>query len=280
MSVSEFNLKYRSDIDGLRALAVLAVVIFHAFPTIVPGGFTGVDIFFVISGYLISTIIFESLNKSTFSFIEFYARRIRRIFPALILVLMSSFLFGWFVMLADEMKQLGKHIVGGALFILNFILWSESSYFDNAVELKPLVNLWSLAVEEQFYLVWPLMLWAAYKMRRNLLSLVVAICLISFFQNLYQIKSDSIGDFYSPFTRFWELMFGSILAWLLTHKSKITITDWRLFPQDFSKIIQYVVADGRYSTLLINTIAFIGMALIICGFFILIRQLVFLENGH
>src|SRR5690606_36651006 len=117
---------YRPDIDGLRAIAVLSVVTFHAFPTWIKGGFIGVDVFFVISGFLISTIIFESLDKGTFSFAEFYVRRIRRIFPALILVLSACLAFGWMVLIADELNQLGKHIVGGALFASNFVLWSEA----------------------------------------------------------------------------------------------------------------------------------------------------------
>ena len=121
--------KYRPDIDGLRAIAVLAVVAFHAFPNWIRGGFIGVDIFFVISGYLISTIIFESLDKGTFSFSEFYARRITRIFPALLLVLVACLTFGWFVLLADEYKQLGKHTAGGAGFVSNFLLWNEAGYF-------------------------------------------------------------------------------------------------------------------------------------------------------
>jgi hypothetical protein len=125
---------YRSDIDGLRAIAVLSVVAFHAFPSWVKGGFIGVDVFFVISGYLISTIIFENLDKGTFSFSEFYSRRIRRIFPALLLVLIACFAFGWFALLADEYKQLGKHIAAGAGFISNFILWNEAGYFDNSAE--------------------------------------------------------------------------------------------------------------------------------------------------
>ena len=106
--------KYRPDIDGLRAIAVLSVVAYHAFPSWVKGGFIGVDVFFVISGYLISTIIFENLEKGTFSFAEFYARRIKRIFPALLLVLITSYAFGWFALLADEYKQLGEHMVAGA----------------------------------------------------------------------------------------------------------------------------------------------------------------------
>lgn len=149
--------KYRPDIDGLRAIAILSVVVFHAFPSWIKGGFIGVDVFFVISGFLISTIIFENLDKGTFSLTEFYARRIKRIFPALILVLVACFAFGWFALLADEYQQLGKHIAGGAAFISNFVLWDESGYFDNAADTKPLLHLWSLGVEEQFYIIWPLL---------------------------------------------------------------------------------------------------------------------------
>lgn len=128
------NHKYRPDIDGLRAIAVLSVVGFHAFPSWVTGGFVGVDIFFVISGFLISTIIFGNLERNTFSFLEFYGRRVKRIFPALLIVLIACYTFGWFALLADEYKQLGKHIAAGAGFVSNLVLWSESGYFDNAAE--------------------------------------------------------------------------------------------------------------------------------------------------
>jgi peptidoglycan/LPS O-acetylase OafA/YrhL len=146
------HIKYRPDIDGLRAIAVISVVIFHAFPKLIPGGFIGVDIFFVISGYLISTTILDNLENNSFSYIDFYRRRIRRIFPALIVVLIACFVVGWFVLLTDEFKQLGKHIFAGSIFLSNFALYSESGYFDTASEAKPLLHLWSLSVEEQFYI--------------------------------------------------------------------------------------------------------------------------------
>ena len=133
--------KYRPDIDGLRAIAVLSVFAFHAFPEWVSGGFVGVDVFFIISGYLISTIIFQNIDQKRFTFKEFYLRRINRIFPALFLVLFASYAFGWFYLLADDFAQLGKHIAGGAGFISNFILWNESSYFDKAAGVKPLLHL-------------------------------------------------------------------------------------------------------------------------------------------
>lgn len=205
--------KYRADIDGLRAVAVLSVVGFHAFPLWLRGGFVGVDIFFVISGFLISTIIFGSLERNSFSFIEFYSRRVRRIFPALLLVLVAAYVFGWFALLADEYKQFGKHLAAGAGFVSNLVLWSESSYFDNAAETKPLLHLWSLGIEEQFYIVWPLLLWGAWKKRFNLLTITLLIAAISFSLNLYGVHQDATATFYSPQTRFWELLLGSLLAW-------------------------------------------------------------------
>jgi peptidoglycan/LPS O-acetylase OafA/YrhL len=139
---------YRGDIDGLRAVAIIPVVIFHAFPTALPGGFIGVDIFFVISGFLISSLIFKSLQRGSFSFSGFYANRIKRIFPALLLVLSISLLFGWFFLLPGEYVQLGKHVVGGTGYIENLVLWREAGYFDTKSYLKPLMHLWSLGIEE------------------------------------------------------------------------------------------------------------------------------------
>lgn len=213
--------KYRPDIDGLRAIAVLSVIGYHYFPSLINGGFIGVDVFFVISGYLISTIIFGSLKNEAFSFSRFYSRRILRIFPALILVLSFCLVFGWFALLDDEYKQLGKHIAGGASFVSNFVLWDESGYFDNAAETKPLLHLWSLGIEEQFYLAWPLLIWAAYKLRLNFLSITVAVAAISFYLNIETAAIDPVADFYAPQTRFWELMLGSLLAWLTISKPRL-----------------------------------------------------------
>lgn len=218
--------QYRPDIDGLRAIAVASVVIYHAIPTLIKGGFIGVDIFFVISGFLISSIIFKSLDNGSFTFLDFYTRRIKRIFPAFILVLLASFIFGWLVLLPDEFQQLGQHIAAGAGFVSNWVLWSESGYFDNVAETKPLLHLWSLGIEEQFYLVWPLLLWLAWKKKLNLLSLSCTIALLSLAWNLYHIQYDEVATFYSPLTRFWELMSGSILAWLLLYGKQ----GWVFYP--------------------------------------------------
>ncbi|MCP2066577.1 acyltransferase family protein [Pseudomonas laurylsulfatiphila] len=218
--------KYRPDIDGLRAIAVLSVVAFHAFPSLIPGGFVGVDVFFVISGFLISSIIFGSLEKNSFSFVEFYSRRVSRIFPALLLMLAATWAFGWFVLLADEYMQLGKHIAGGSAFISNFVLRAESGYFENSADTKPLLHLWSLGIEEQFYLAWPLILWAAFKIRLNALILLTLIGGTSFALNLMSVQSDPVGTFYSPQTRFWELLIGSYLAYVTLYKSR-TFPKWR-----------------------------------------------------
>lgn len=208
--------RYRSDIDGLRGFAILSVVLFHAFPTVLRGGFVGVDIFFVISGFLISSIIFMSLQRNDFSFMEFYEHRIRRIFPALIIVLFSSCVVGRYVLLPDELKLLSKHIISGAGFVQNFILWKEHGYFDSASESKPLLHLWSLAIEEQYYLIYPLAIVVAWRLRFNVLHLVLGLCVCSFALNIHNIKIDPVGTFYLPQTRFWELFAGAALAYVHT----------------------------------------------------------------
>jgi peptidoglycan/LPS O-acetylase OafA/YrhL len=196
------HLKYRPDIDGLRAVAVLSVVCYHAFPKWMPGGFIGVDIFFVISGYLISTIIFGSL------------RRIRRIFPALVVVMAATFAAGWWVLLADEFSQLGKHVLASAGFVQNLVLWNEAGYFDTAAESKPLLHLWSLAVEEQFYIFWPLLLGLAWKRKGRAVLIWMAVAsALSFLLNVGSVHRSPEAAFYSPLSRIWELAAGAILAY-------------------------------------------------------------------
>jgi peptidoglycan/LPS O-acetylase OafA/YrhL len=205
---------YRRDIDGLRAVAVAAVLLFHAFPGRLPGGFVGVDIFFVISGFLISGIIFDGLERGSFSFVEFYSRRVRRIFPALVLVSAACLLFGWFSLMPAQFSRLGLHALGGATFSSNFILLNESGYFDTDSALKPLRHLWSLGIEEQYYLVWPAMLFLVRKRDRATAILLVTVALISFASNLYLTRVDQSMAYYLPLTRFWELMMGCGLAYM------------------------------------------------------------------
>jgi peptidoglycan/LPS O-acetylase OafA/YrhL len=212
MHQAQLTHNYRSDIDGLRALAVISVVIFHAFAWLIPGGYAGVDVFFVISGYLITTNILNGLNESTFTIQGFYQRRVRRIFPALVTMLALVYAFGWLVLLATEYRQLGKHVGSGASFISNIILWQESGYFDTSSAVKPLTHLWSLGIEEQFYIVWPLLLWAIFKLRLHILTSTVVLAVVSFGFGLWSLNNDVVGAYYSPINRFWELLIGAILA--------------------------------------------------------------------
>jgi peptidoglycan/LPS O-acetylase OafA/YrhL len=204
---------YRADVDGLRAIAVLAVLAFHAFPQAAPGGFAGVDIFFVISGFLISGIIFDALRAGRFSFVDFYWRRVRRIFPALVLVLAACLGLGWMLLLPDEYRSLGKHAVAGAGFLSNIVLWREAGYFATAAELKPLLHLWSLGVEEQYYLVWPLALAFFAARPRALPWMIAGLAAASFALNVWLTPHAPSAAFYLPMTRFWELMAGSALAY-------------------------------------------------------------------
>ncbi len=205
-------MNYRADIDGLRALAVLAVVGFHAFPGAVSGGFVGVDVFFVISGYLITGIMLDTAAAGRFSLAAFYARRIRRIFPALVVVLAACYAAGWWWLFEDRFAQLGKHVAGGAGFASNLLLWQEAGYFDASGETKPLLHLWSLGIEEQFYLAWPLVFYVAWHRRLPVLVIAAGAGAASLAFNLYSIRQDLVGTFYSPATRAWELMAGSLLA--------------------------------------------------------------------
>jgi peptidoglycan/LPS O-acetylase OafA/YrhL len=231
---------YRPDIDGLRAMAVLTVMAFHAFPDSVKGGFIGVDVFFVISGFLITKLIQSGLDNQHFRFSAFYASRVRRLFPSLLVVLLSCLFLGWFALLSDEYKLLGKHISATAVLIPNWILWSDSGYFDYAAHSKPLLHLWSLGVEEQFYLCWPLTFCLLYRHRFNVLGATCILLLCSFFLNLYMIEKYPSASFFWPFTRAWELLAGSLLAQLMhsgfgvSGARKAKLADNRLLKQSIS----------------------------------------------
>jgi peptidoglycan/LPS O-acetylase OafA/YrhL len=209
---------YRPDIDGLRAVAVLAVVIYHAFPTALPGGFSGVDIFFVISGYLISGILFKSLAQEKFRFSEFYARRIRRLFPALVVMLFLTLATGYYYLLSDEFEQLGNHMAASGVFIQNIVFLNESGYFDTAADLKPLLHLWSLAVEEQFYIFFPPLLILLWRKKWPIAWILAVLLVVSFVANLIMSVKDSASDFFLTPYRCWELIAGAMLA--LRHFSK------------------------------------------------------------
>ena len=202
--------KYRPDVDGLRCIAVLLVVGFHAFPraSALRFGYIGVDIFFVISGYLITSMILQD----DFRISRFYARRIKRIFPALSVVLAATFVAGWFVLSPSEFISLGANIAGGAAFSSNFVLLHQTGYFDIAATEKPLLHLWSLGIEEQFYVCWPILLILVTRRGFNPLVFTIIIFVVSFTINIAEIRSHPDLTFYSPLTRSWELALGGLLA--------------------------------------------------------------------
>ena len=220
--------RYRPDIDGLRAIAVLLVVYYHGFPEVFRGGFIGVDIFFVISGFLITGIIARELSEKRFSLVGFYVRRIRRIFPALIVVLCTVLVLGWLWMLPPAYAQLSSDVFASAAFAANIALMLQSGYFDVESVKKPLLHLWSLGIEEQFYLAWPLILMLARHWRLRLLWVAGVIALASFIFNVALIGHDPVATFYLPFTRAWELLAGALLAliWTRVDQSEVA-SNWR-----------------------------------------------------
>lgn len=216
---------YRPDIDGLRAIAVLAVVMYHAnfIPFLSKGGYTGVDIFFVISGFLITGILLRNLeskeNPRKINILDFYMRRIRRIFPALTVVLITVIISSVLLLSPSEFKTIGYHVAAGSVYLSNFCLWHESGYFDFSSALKPLLHLWSLGIEEQFYIVWPLLLWIAYKLHFKLLFVTLTFSIVSFALCIFMIGYDPVQAFFSPWCRVWELSVGGSLAYILSKKS-------------------------------------------------------------
>lgn len=204
--------RYRADIDGLRAVAVTAVVLHHAFPDAVKGGFVGVDLFFVISGFLISHILLTDLQAGHFSLGAFYRRRIKRLFPALALVMACTLVAGWFWLVPQDFKRLGLHTLNGSTFTANFAFWREAGYFDAESHRKPLLHLWSLAIEEQFYIVWPLALFLIHRWRLHAARWIAGLLCISLLYSIWLLGESREAAFFNPASRFWELMVGALLA--------------------------------------------------------------------
>jgi peptidoglycan/LPS O-acetylase OafA/YrhL len=255
------------------------VVLFHAFPdSVFKSGFVGVDVFFVISGFLISTIIFRGMNErmsgrgltKPFSFIDFYSRRVRRIFPSLIFCLLTFLVLGWFVLLPDEYSLFGKHTMGASAYVSNLLLWSEAGdYFQTASQTKPLLHLWSLGIEEQFYLIWPLVLFIAYKLNFNIFTLALVGALASFGFELSSVHDNPTAAFYSPFLRFWELMAGSLLAWLKLYKGEMFTGLANKAGPYLSAVLQRDSTKTDSVRLCGNILSVIGLALILTAVFAL-----------
>jgi peptidoglycan/LPS O-acetylase OafA/YrhL len=202
----------RRDIDGLRALAVIPVVLFHFGFSTFSGGFVGVDVFFVISGFLITSILFREISAQRFSFVDFWARRARRIIPALSVVLLVTLALGWLLLTAKDFSELGRTVRYQALFASNILFMREDGYFQPASDLKPLLHMWSLAVEEQYYIFFPLLMALLMRYVRHWRWMLFAVLLLSFGLNIAYIERKPDVAFFSLSTRAWELLCGAMLA--------------------------------------------------------------------
>ena len=237
-------MKYRSEIDGLRAVAVVPVVLFHAGFEVFSGGFVGVDVFFVISGFLITTIIINEMDHGRFSLLNFYERRARRILPALFFVVICCFPFAWILLLPNDLKDFSQSLIAVATFSSNILFWRESGYFESAAELKPLLHTWSLAVEEQFYILFPLFLMVAWRFgRQAIIWTLIAAFAVSLAAAQWGAYNNPGATFYLLPTRAWELLIGSFAAFYLQKRS-VTTPLW-----------------------LSNALSAIGLALILYGVF-------------
>ena len=213
-------MKYRAEIDGLRALAVVPVILFHAGFELFSGGFVGVDVFFVISGYLITTILIEDIDKKRFSIVNFYERRARRILPALFFVITITTAFGYLFLYPSDLDQYAEALPYVILFFANFYFWKNSDYFSLDAELNPLIHTWSLAVEEQFYLIFPILFVLVWGFGRNTVFwIIVVTAAISLSLSEWGWRSDATANFYLVPTRAWELLTGSIVAFIVLKRS-------------------------------------------------------------
>lgn len=215
-------MKYRREIDGLRAVAVLPVILFHAGFQTFSGGFVGVDVFFVISGYLISTIILSELDSGSFSVVNFYERRARRILPALFFVILVTAVFSWFWLMPEHLQNFSESMAAVATFGSNILFWRQDDYFAAAAELKPLLHTWSLAVEEQFYVLFPVFLWAVVRYaRRYLFPILIGVTLLSFGVAEWGAHNDRRAAFFLLPTRGWEMSIGALLAYYFLYLKKV-----------------------------------------------------------
>lgn len=231
-------MRYRPEIDGLRALAVLPVVLFHAGIEPFSGGYIGVDIFFVISGYLITTIILDDLHKGRFSLSRFYERRARRILPALLVVTLVCLPAAWLWLAPADLAQFSRSLVAVALFSSNILFWRESGYFDVAGELKPLLHTWSLAVEEQYYFFFPMLLLLVCRHRYQLVVVLALLFCASFALALWGVKHLPSASFYLLPTRAWELLIGSFAAlYLIGRTQTADVGLWRRYAQEVGALI-------------------------------------------
>lgn len=222
-----FNNRYLPFVDALRGISIMFVVLYHYFPDNFIGGFVGVDVFFVISGYLITKIIIDKQSKNEFTFLDFYKRRLKRIVPALFFMLILLLISGYFFLLADEYKNLSKHILSSLFFASNYVVSSEISYFDISSLRKPLLHLWSLSVEEQFYIFWPLVIFIVNKFKKNIALTTLILILLSFVINVNLSAYTESQAYYMIQSRAWQILAGGfvyVLKIQITEKIKSIIS--------------------------------------------------------
>ena len=242
-------MQYRPEIDGLRAIAVAMVVLFHAGFSVFGGGFVGVDVFFVISGFLITSIVVEDLQAERFSLLRFYERRARRILPALFFVMASCVPFAYSLLSPDDLKDFAQSLAAISLFSSNILFWGESGYFDTQAELKPLLHTWSLALEEQFYVVFPLLLLAGWRLgRKFLLTLIGGIALASLMTSVGEVRNYPSAAFYLLPSRGWQLLVGAMASFIAER--------W-----------QAAAGHRRSSQFVGESLGGIGLAMILCPVF-------------
>jgi peptidoglycan/LPS O-acetylase OafA/YrhL len=218
------SMQYRPEIDGLRAIAVVPVILFHAGFETFNGGFVGVDIFFVISGYLITSIIISDMNEGSFSLRNFYERRAKRILPTLFFVMAVSIPFAWLLLMPDDMKDFSQSLVATSIFSSNMLFWLESGYFDTAADLKPFLHTWSLAVEEQYYILFPLWLMLTWRLgERFIVIMLTGLAILSLSLSHWAIYNMPSAAFYLLPTRAWEIFLGAIVAFYLSKKNGVII---------------------------------------------------------
>ncbi|RHZ03189.1 hypothetical protein DYB31_013524, partial [Aphanomyces astaci] len=255
-------IKYRADIDGLRTLAVVPVILFHAYPEIFPSGFIGVDVFFVISGYLISSILFKECTKGTFTYGSFYSRRIRRIYPTLLLVLSLTFWLGCLYMLSAKLQALATTMLAGSMFSANLqVMLLDRGYFDDDIKENPLLHLWSLGVEEQFYIFWPCFVSILTRLSvRSAVMMQVAVLALSFTCNIFFLGFHGTNkfSFYFPLSRFWQMGVGGLLAYV--NHIRLTQTQYASVPTS-SKPVSKPTSDHQTTAL-----SWVGLGCILLGF--------------
>lgn len=262
------NLSYRPDIDGLRAIAVLPVVLYHAGIELFSGGFVGVDVFFVISGYLITTLLLSEIESEKFRFKDFYARRARRLFPALFSVLGFSAILGLFLLMPQELENLGESLASTALFGSNILFFSENGYFTGPAESKPLLHTWSLAIEEQYYLLFPgFLLFISRFARSRYFTLTASIFCCSLTYSIWSVEKAPDAAFYLLQSRAWELLLGSLLAMTHVRPQSALIRECGCF----SGIVMILISVFSYSAAtefpgLLALLPCVGTSLVImCG---------------